>query len=100
MGGECFVGFDQGATGASFASNYQDIDGIIVPMSRRVFAYDAAGMKVDSPLLVSIDFHSVAWRKDQVLGRAGCDFNGHWVTGGFPEKIQSLLMGSTSPVCR
>lgn len=50
-----------GARGANYASNYRDVGGIVVPMSRRVFAYDDAGRKIDEPLLVSIDFHDIAW---------------------------------------
>jgi hypothetical protein len=53
-----------GATGANYASNYRDVGGILVPMSRRVYARDAADRKIDEPLLVSIDFHSIAWRTD------------------------------------
>jgi len=53
-----------GATGANYASNYQNVGGIMVPMSRRVYAYNAAGQKIDEPLLVSIDFHSLTWRTD------------------------------------
>jgi hypothetical protein len=55
-----------GAMGANYASNYRNIDGIMVPMSRRVFAYDEARQKIDEPLLVSIDFHQIAWRTDEV----------------------------------
>ncbi|CAE6808068.1 hypothetical protein [Paraburkholderia haematera] len=51
-----------GARGANYASNYRDVGGIMIPMSRRVFAYDDTGRKIDDPLLVSIDFHDVAWR--------------------------------------
>lgn len=53
-----------GATGANYASNYHNVGGILVPMSRRVYAYDASGKKIDAPLLVSIDFCSIAWRTD------------------------------------
>ncbi|MGF6756635.1 hypothetical protein [Paraburkholderia sp. GAS42] len=53
-----------GAPAANYASNYQNVGGIIVPMSRRVYAHDTAGQKIDDPLLVSIDFRSVAWRTD------------------------------------
>lgn len=48
-----------GAQGANYASDYRDVNGIIVPASRRVFAYDEAGSKVDEPLLVSIDFRRI-----------------------------------------
>jgi hypothetical protein len=33
-------------------------------MSRRVFAYDEAGRKVDEPLLVSIDFRDIAFHSE------------------------------------
>ncbi|WGS47313.1 hypothetical protein LFL97_39810 (plasmid) [Burkholderia sp. JSH-S8] len=48
-----------GARGANYASNYRDVRGVMVPMSRRVFAYDDAQRKVDEPLLVSIDFRDI-----------------------------------------
>lgn len=52
-----------GATGANYASNYRDCGGIVVPMSRRVYAYDAAGQKQDEPLLVSIDIESIEFTR-------------------------------------
>jgi hypothetical protein len=48
-----------GAQGANYASNYRNVHGVMVPMSRRVFAYDEAGRKIDEPLLVSIDFRDI-----------------------------------------
>ncbi|CAB3764240.1 hypothetical protein [Paraburkholderia humisilvae] len=51
-----------GATGANYASNYHNVRGVMVPMSRRVFAYDDARRKVDEPLLVSIDFRDIDFR--------------------------------------
>ncbi|HEY4801277.1 MAG TPA: hypothetical protein VIH96_01540 [Paraburkholderia sp.] len=48
-----------GARGANYASNYRNVHGVMVPMSRRVYAYDDAGQKVDEPLLVSIDFREI-----------------------------------------
>jgi hypothetical protein len=53
-----------GAQGANYASNYRTVNGIVVPMSRRVFAYDDARKKVDEPLLVSIDFRSIAFHTE------------------------------------
>ena len=47
------------ARGANSASNYKDVRGVMVPMSRRVFAHDNAGHVVSDPLLVSIDLHSI-----------------------------------------
>ncbi|WP_321857257.1 hypothetical protein [Burkholderia cenocepacia] len=48
-----------GARGANYASGYRDVRGVMVPMSRRVFAYDDASHKIDEPLLVSIDIRSI-----------------------------------------
>ena len=48
-----------GARGANYASNYRNVRGVMVPMSRRVYAYDDAGQKVDEPMLVSIDFREI-----------------------------------------
>ncbi|VWB60693.1 hypothetical protein BLA23254_02805 [Burkholderia lata] len=59
-----------GAPGANYASNYQEINGVIVPMSRRVFAYDGAGQKVDEPLLVSIDFRRIDFHTEQAFALA------------------------------
>ena len=33
-------------------------------LERRVFAHNAAGRKLDEPLLVSIDFKALEWRAD------------------------------------
>jgi len=48
-----------GATGANYAFDYKDFDGIKVPTTRRVYAYDATGQKIPEPLLVAIDIHDV-----------------------------------------
>jgi hypothetical protein len=44
-----------GATGANYAFNYREFQGIKLPMSRRVFAYDESQQKVPEPVLVWID---------------------------------------------
>jgi hypothetical protein len=51
-----------GATGANYASDYLEFDGIMVPTTRRVFARDADGQKIAEPLLVAIDIASVSLR--------------------------------------
>lgn len=56
-----------GATGANYASNYQDFDGIMVPTTRRVYAYDADGHKIDEPLLVAIDIAAVSFHQDPMV---------------------------------
>jgi hypothetical protein len=49
----------QGGTGLNYASGYQDIDGIIVPVTRRVYAYEGDYQLVKEPLLVAIDFTDI-----------------------------------------
>jgi hypothetical protein len=44
-----------GATGLNFASEYRDVDGIIVPTRRRVYAYEGDYQLIKEPLLVAID---------------------------------------------
>jgi hypothetical protein len=48
-----------GATGLNYASNYRDVDGIIVPTKRRVYAYEGDYQIVKEPLLVAIDMSEV-----------------------------------------
>ena len=51
-----------GATGANYSADYREFQGIRVPTTRRVYAYDAKGQKVPEPLLVSIDIESACFR--------------------------------------
>jgi hypothetical protein len=48
-----------GGTGLNYASGYQDIDGIIVPTRRRVYAYEGDYQLVPEPLLVAIDLTDI-----------------------------------------
>jgi hypothetical protein len=48
-----------GATGANYALDYREFQGIKVPTARRIFAYDEKLRKVAEPLLVSIDVANV-----------------------------------------
>jgi hypothetical protein len=49
-----------GATGANYATNYRDVGGIIIPASRRIYAYEGEDHKVISePLLVAIDMGEI-----------------------------------------
>ena len=48
-----------GATGLNYASNYRDVDGIIVPTKRRVYAYEGDYQLVKEPLLVAIDMGEI-----------------------------------------
>lgn len=49
-----------GATGLNYASEYRDVDGIIVPTKRRVYAYEGDYQLVKEPLLVAIDMGEIA----------------------------------------
>jgi hypothetical protein len=48
-----------GATGLNYASDYRDVDGIIVPTKRRVYAYEGDYQLVKEPLLVAIDMGAI-----------------------------------------
>jgi len=48
-----------GATGLNYASDYRDVDGIIVPTKRRVYAYEGDYQIVKEPLLVAIDMGEI-----------------------------------------
>jgi hypothetical protein len=48
-----------GATGLNYASDYRDVDGIIVPAKRRVYAYEGDYQLVKDPLLVAIDMAEI-----------------------------------------
>src|SRR5271155_1383108 len=48
-----------GATGLNYASDYRDVDGIIVPTKRRVYAYEGDYQVVKEPLLVAIDMGKI-----------------------------------------
>jgi len=50
-----------GATGANYSTNYQDCQRLMMPMTRRIYAYDEKLQKVPEPLLVSIDFRHVTF---------------------------------------
>jgi len=48
-----------GATGLNYASEYRNVDGIIVPTMRRVYAYEGDYQLVKEPLLVAIDMGEI-----------------------------------------
>jgi hypothetical protein len=48
-----------GATGLNYALDYRDVDGIIVPTKRRVYAYEGDYQLVKEPLLVKIDMGEI-----------------------------------------
>jgi hypothetical protein len=50
-----------GAPGLNYALDYREVQGIMVPTKRRVYAYDAQKQKVPAPLLSAIDIHEIAF---------------------------------------
>jgi hypothetical protein len=48
-----------GATGLNFASDYRDVDGIIFPTKRRIYAWEGDYQIVKKPLLVAIDMGDI-----------------------------------------
>jgi hypothetical protein len=49
-----------GAPGLNYASGYREVDGIIFPTKRRVYAYKGDYQPVKEPLLVDIDMAEIA----------------------------------------
>lgn len=50
-----------GASGANYASDYREVNGIIVPTKRRVYPQQADGQKAPEPLLVTIDISDISF---------------------------------------
>lgn len=50
-----------GATGLNYAMDYRDVDGIVVPTKRRVYAYEGDYQLVKEPLLVAIDMGDITF---------------------------------------
>jgi hypothetical protein len=48
-----------GGTGLNYATGYRDIDGLIFPTTRRVYAYTGDYKRVPEPVLVAIDITDV-----------------------------------------
>jgi hypothetical protein len=48
-----------GGTGLNYATNYQDIEGIIFPATRRIYAYTGDYQRVPEPVLVAVDITEV-----------------------------------------
>jgi hypothetical protein len=49
----------QGATGLNYAYDYRNVDGIIFPTKRRIYAYEGDYQPVKEPLLVKIDMGEI-----------------------------------------
>ena len=53
-----------GATGLNYASDYRNVDGILIPTKRRVYAYEGNYQLVKEPLLVAIDMGEITLVND------------------------------------
>jgi hypothetical protein len=53
-----------GAAGLNYAANYRNVDGIMVPTKRRVYAPDGNKQKILNPVLVAIDIRDIAFSAD------------------------------------
>ena len=49
-----------GATGLNYASDYRDVNGIVFPAKRRIYAWEGDYQLVKEPLLVAIDMGEIA----------------------------------------
>jgi hypothetical protein len=61
-----------GGTGLNYASDYRDVDGIVVPTKRRIYAWEGDYQLVKEPLLVAIDMGEItlAERSPRTLAAA------------------------------
>src|SRR6202049_1488446 len=50
-----------GAAGLNYASDYRNVDGIVVPTKRRVYSPDANKQKIPDPVLVAIDIRYISF---------------------------------------
>jgi hypothetical protein len=50
-----------GAAGLNYAADYRNVDGIVVPTKRRVYAPDANKQKIPEPVLVAIDIRDISF---------------------------------------
>ena len=51
-----------GATGMLYATDYRDVDGIIIPTTRRGYAWQGDYQRIPEPLLVAIDMGEITIR--------------------------------------
>jgi hypothetical protein len=53
-----------GASGLNYATDYRNVDGIVVPTTRRVYVPDANKQKIPEPVLVAIDIRDISFSSD------------------------------------
>jgi hypothetical protein len=55
-----------GAPGLNYATDYRDVDGIIIPTQRRVYGWQGDYQLVPEPLLIAIDMGEITMVKTDV----------------------------------
>lgn len=51
-----------GAPGLNYASEFREVNGVLVALKRRVYGFDGHKRKIADPVLVAIDIHKIAFR--------------------------------------
>ena len=51
-----------GAPGLNYATDYRDVDGIIIPTTRRIYAWEGDYQLVPEPRLIAIDMNEITIR--------------------------------------
>ncbi|BCZ23800.1 hypothetical protein MYSE111917_26100 [Mycobacterium senriense] len=55
-----------GAAGLNYASDFRDVDGIIIPTKRRVYSWEGDYQLVPEPLLIAIDMSQITLRRNNI----------------------------------
>jgi hypothetical protein len=79
-----------GNTGANYVSGYRDFQGIKMPTTRRIYAYDQHMQKVPEPLLVSLDFGQLTFSGTSARLAGINDFTDGLPVGGAPAATLAL----------
>jgi hypothetical protein len=54
----------RGGSGLNYAADYRTVGGIVVPVTRRIYAADAEHRKIANPLLVSIYLRDISFDRN------------------------------------
>jgi hypothetical protein len=55
-----------GAPGLNYASDYREVDGIVIPTKRRIYGWEGDYQLVPEPLLIAIDMGEITIRRTAV----------------------------------
>ena len=51
-----------GAPGLNYATDYREVDGIVIPTTRRIYGWKGDYQLVPEPLLIAIDMGEITFR--------------------------------------